>query len=201
MDFTILRENLEKMGYKVNCFDSAYDAADYLKSTIKGQSVSLGGSITAKEMKLDEILAGNNELLWHWNLPSGTTMEEMLDRAAHTDVYISSVNAIAESGEIINIDGTCNRLSSTLYGHKKVYLLIGKNKVAPDYDKALFRARNIAAPQNARRLNRNTPCSKGELRCYNCSSPERICKALTVFWDKPSGCEYEIILIDEELGY
>ena len=43
------------------------------------------------------------------------------DQAA---IYISSVNGLAETGEIINIDGNCDRVASIFYGHQKVYLVI-----------------------------------------------------------------------------
>ena len=124
-----------------------------------------------------------------------------IERAVTADVYFSSVNAVSEQGEIVNIDGNCNRIAGTLYGHKKVYFVIGENKIAPDFTQALFRARNTAAPLNAKRLNADTPCAKEGNRCYNCSSPGRICRDLSVFWKKPTGCEYEIILIHEALGY
>lgn len=66
--------------------------------------------------------------------------------------YLLSANGIAETGEIINIDGAGNRVASAIYGHKKVWIVVGKNKLAPTYDEALWRARNIAAPKNAQRL-------------------------------------------------
>ena len=116
-------------------------------------------------------------------------------------MYISSVNGLAETGEIVNIDGTGNRVVGTICGHEALYLLVGVNKIAPDYDQALWRARNIAAPKNAQRLKRKTPCAEKGDRCYNCSSPERICRALTVLWKKPNGIPYaEVILINQELG-
>ena len=117
------------------------------------------------------------------------------------DIYISSVNGIAETGEIINIDNTGNRVAAVSYGPEKIYLVIGKNKIAPDYESALYRARNVASPLNAKRLNRKTPCAAKGDRCYDCNSPERICRNLSVFWEKPTGAEYEVILIDENLGY
>lgn len=116
-------------------------------------------------------------------------------------IYISSVNGIAESGEIINIDGNGNRVSSLFYGHKKVYLVVGENKIAEDYDSALFRARNIAAPLNAKRIGAKTPCALNADKCYDCKSPERICRGLSVLWGKPMTGEFEIILIHENLGY
>ena len=107
---------------------------------------------------------------------------------------------MAETGEILNIDGTGNRVASTLYGHNKVYFIIGINKIAPDFESALWRARNIAAPKNAQRLNRNTPCAVKGDRCYDCKSPDRICRGLTVLWGPMMGMETEIVLIDEPLG-
>ena len=110
--------------------------------------------------------------------------------------------ALAETGELINIDGTGNRVASTLFGHRRVYFVVGVNKIAPDYDAALWRARNIASPKNAQRLGRKTPCAVKGDRCYNCSSPERICRGLTVLWEPMGGAEVtEVLLINQELGY
>lgn len=81
-------------------------------------------------------------------------------------------------------------------------MVVGVNKIAPDYDSALWRARNIAAPLNAKRLGRKTPCAVRGDKCYNCSSPERICRALTVLWKKPFGIKRaEVVLVDQDLGY
>ena len=116
-------------------------------------------------------------------------------------LYLSSVNGLAETGEIINIDGTGNRVASGLYGHKKVYFIVGRNKLAPDYDAALWRARNIAGPKNAQRLQKKTPCAVKGDKCYDCKSPERICSALVVYWRKPSSMDFEVVLVDEDLGF
>jgi NAD-dependent dihydropyrimidine dehydrogenase PreA subunit len=121
--------------------------------------------------------------------------------AAQAEIYISSVNGISEQGEIVNIDNTVNRVAAISYGPSKIYLVIGANKVTSDCESALFRARNIAAPLNAKRLNRKTPCAANGDRCYDCKSPERICRNLSVLWEKPVGAEYEIILINEDLGF
>lgn len=75
-------------------------------------------------------------------------------------VYVSSANGIAETGEIINIDGAGNRVASTLYGHEKVYIVAGVNKVCPDAEAAFHRARNVAAPLNAAVSARTRPASR-----------------------------------------
>ena len=195
MNLSALRSNLEERGYKTSFFETAQEASRYLNQKINGVSVGIGGSVTVQEMHLSESLSGHNQVLWHWDQAS-------LSAVAKTDVYISSVNGLAETGEMINIDGSGNRISSTLFGHKKVYFLVGMNKIAPDYEKALHRARNVAAPLNAKRLRRNTPCAEKGDRCYDCKSPQRICKALSVFWEKPDlAGEAEVVLINQKLGF
>jgi len=201
MDFSRVGAALEKRGYTVAQFPTKEAAAAYLNERIDGTSVGFGGSVTLREMGLFASLSAHNKVCSHWNVPEGRSAAEMLDEAAKTEVYLTSVNGLAETGELINIDGTGNRLSGTLYGHKRVYFVVGRNKLAPTYDEALWRARNIAGPKNAQRLGRRTPCALKADRCYDCSSPERICRALTVLWEKVISCDMEVVLIDEDLGY
>ncbi len=195
-NFDTLAKNLKSRGFLVSQFDKASEAVSYLNEQIDNTTVAFGGSMTLQEIGLYDTLATHNDVCWHWKKGS-------LEKAMSTDVYISSANAISEAGEIINIDGNGNRVASTIYGHKKVYFVIGKNKIAPDFEKALWRARNIAAPKNAQRLNMKTPCAiKGD-KCYDCNSPQRICKSLVVLWGPQSsgGCDIEVVIVDEKLGY
>ena len=194
-DWNKLTKHLERRGYAVRRFPSAGQAAGYLDEQINGTTVAFGGSMTLKQMGLYGLLRSHNQAVWHWEGGS-------LDQAAGAEVYLTSANAVAETGEIINIDGNCNRVSSSLYGHKRVYFVIGSNKVAPDFESALWRARNIAAPKNAQRLGADTPCAAKGDRCYDCDSPGRICNALAVLWRKPRPIEVmEIILVEQALGY
>lgn len=195
-DINKLRKNLEKNGFHTVYFDTARGAADYLDGKLDGRTIGMGGSVTIQELGLMERLSGHNTFYSHW---SGST----LDQAAGAEVYLCSVNGAAETGELINIDGTGNRVAATLNDREKVVFITGINKVAEDFHQALWRARNIAAPLNARRLNRKTPCAlKEEMKCYDCKSPERICNGLTVLWRKMGGVkECEVVLIQEELGY
>jgi hypothetical protein len=88
-----------------------------------------------------------------------------------------------------------------MYGKERVYMVVGTNKFADNFDAALWRARNIAAPKNAQRLGMKTPCAVKADKCYDCSSPDRICSELSVFWTKPGGVgKIEIVIIDQELG-
>lgn len=193
--FDTVKKNLEARGFSVRTFATAAEAAAYLNEAIDGKTVGFGGSMTLKDMGLYELLGSHNEVHWHW-----VNGQEERKAAMRTQVYLSSANGLAETGEIINIDGGGNRVASTLYGHEKVYLVIGRNKLAPTYDEALWRARNIASPKNAQRLGRKTPCAVKGDRCYDCKSPERICRGLVVLWGPMMGMETEVILVDEDLG-
>lgn len=201
MDFTNLKSKLEKKGYQVREFQTKEEATAYLKLQIKGETVGIGGSETVNQMKLYEALTPGNEVWWHNRKPENVSADATKRAANAAHIYISSVNAIAETGEIVNIDYTGNRVAATNYGPRKVYFVVGENKVAPTLERAVWRARNVAAPQNARRLNRKTPCAGKADHCYDCQSPDRICRSMSVFLMKPAGCEYEIILIHEALGF
>ena len=195
MRFDVVKENLKKRGFAVSVFETAAEAADYLNKSIDDKTVGIGGSMTIKELDVHNKLVLHNEVYWHW---LGGKSDR--DLAAGADVYLTSANGLAETGEIVNIDGTGNRVASTMYGHEKVYFVIGRNKLAPTYDEALWRARNSAAPLNAKRMGRKTPCAVKGDRCYDCDSPERICGMLTVHWRAPMGMETEVILVNEDLG-
>ena len=198
-DFSRVKQNLEARGFRVSVFATAAEAADYLDSAIDNTSVGFGGSVTLEQMGLYERLERHDRVNWHWRpTVDGADARQAAMTAEH---YITSVNGLAETGELINIDGTGNRVASTLYGHKKVWFVVGRNKLAPTYEEALWRARNIAAPKNAQRLKRKTPCAVKADHCYDCKSPDRICRGLVVLWEAIGSMEMEVVLVDEALGY
>lgn len=201
MTFETVKKNLEKKGYQVRCFATGKEAKDYLDQEIDQKSVGIGGSKTIDEIGLYEALLKHNEVHWHLHMPEGKSDKEVRLAANRSAIYLSSINGLAETGEIVNIDGNCNRIAALLYGHEKVYFIVGKNKLAQNEAEALWRARNVAAPKNAQRLHRKTPCAIKADRCYNCQSGERICRGLSILWEKPSGADFEVVLIDEELGF
>ncbi|MGN0035590.1 MAG: lactate utilization protein [Coriobacteriales bacterium] len=200
-DFSRLETSLAARGYTVRVFDTSAEATAYLDHAIDGQTVGFGGSQTLETMGLYELLECHNQVAWHHRVPAGKTADEMRAAASAASVYLSSVNSIDEQGEIVNIDYTGNRVASLCYGHEKVYLVVGENKVEPDLEHALHRARNVASPRNAQRLNVKTPCAVRGERCYDCSSPERICRALQVLWRKPASMDFEVVLVHEDLGF
>ena len=187
-------KNLEARHFKVSHFASGAEAADYLAQALQGQTVGIGGSKTVDQIGLYDKLE-EGKAFWHWKVPGDATYAA----AATADAYVSGANAISEYGEIFSIDGRGNRVASQLFGHKKVYIVSSVSKICPDFDSALYRARNTAAVENVKRFPYDTPC-KIDGKCHDCRSPQRVCNALVVLWGPMMGMETEVVLIDEELG-
>lgn len=195
-DFTKVQQALERRGYTVRTFAAAEEAAAYLDGAIDGKTVGFGGSATLDALGVYDKLAAHNTVIWHWKQEANAARKA----AMQTQVYLSSANGLAESGEIVNIDGTGNRVTMAAYGPEKVYYICGVNKLCPDTTSAIDRARNVAAPQNAKRLGLDTPCVKDGV-CHNCQSPQRICNVMDITLRRPGAVEAELWIIQEELGY
>lgn len=197
-DFEKTRKNLENRGFHAHVFTTGAEAADYLAQTLHNTCIGIGGSVTIDEIGVYDRLSADNDVIWRWKKPTPDSRE----RGAAAETFLCSANGVSETGEIVNIDGYGNRVAPTIYGPQRVFLVVGKNKIAPDLNGAIDRARNIAAPLNARRLNRHTPCAVGEPRCHDCRSPEKICGVMTVFFMPPTSIkEFHVLLVNEDLGY
>lgn len=201
MDIQKTLENFRANGFEASYFETKEEASVYLNEKIDDTTVGFGGSMTLSEIGLIDSLKTHNEVISHWAVPEGMTVAQVLEKAMHTDVYLTSANGASEKGELVNIDGTGNRVGATLFGHNKVYFVLGINKFEENLDKAIYRARNVSAPPNAKRLGRNTPCAVKGDKCYDCNSPERICRGLVVHYRKMSSCDIEVVIIGEKLGF
>ena len=192
------RKNLENWGFRAHVFATGAEAADYLAQTLHNTCIGIGGSVTIDEIGVYDRLSADNDVICRWKKPTPDSRE----RGAAAETFLCSANGVSETGEIVNIDGYGNRVAPTIYGPQRVFLVVGKNKIAPDLNGAIDRARNIAAPLNARRLNRHTPCAVGEPRCHDCRSPEKVCGVMTGFFMPPTSIkEFHVLLVNEDLGY
>lgn len=187
-------------GYLVNSREELIEKIKEL--TKEGDVVATGGSMSLFETGVIEHLrCGRYEFLDRYK--EGLTTDEIKNiyRAAFSsDVYFTSTNAITEEGEIYNVDGNGNRVAAMIYGPDKVIIVAGFNKIVSDLEEAIERNRKIAAPTNAKRLNRKTPCSVTGF-CMDCKSPEKICREYTLIRSQGNPDRIHIIFLNEDLGY
>lgn len=198
--------SLKKNGFEAHYFPTSEEAVSKVLDMVpEGAVVGIGGSVTLREMGLLKALGERGfELADHWEARRrGAPRDEVMRiRRLHlnSDVFITSTNAVTETGELVNIDGTGQRVAAMIFGPKKVVVVAGVNKIVGDLEEGLWRASNIASPMNAKRLNRGTPCTvTGE--CEDCDSPERICNITTLIHRRPRSTDVIVIIVGEELGY
>lgn len=194
-------EALEKNGMKVKYFEDSQSAVGYLLDNIKPEAtVGIGGSITVKSLGIPEkLIEKGNKVFFHWleSTPEGASQART--KAKSADVYLSSTNAVTEAGQLVNIDGTGNRVSTMIFGPQKVYIICGVNKITKNLDAALERIKSNTY-KNARRLKLDTPCSHTE-KCNDCRSPQRMCNVTTIIDRRPGGIDMEVMIVGQELGY
>ena len=124
----------------------------------------------------------------------------MYKKTFMADAYFTSTNAITENGELYNVDGNGNRVAAMLYGPDKVIVICGVNKIVKDLNEAIERNKRVAAPINAKRLNKDTPCAKVGY-CMDCKSKDRICNEYTVIKRQRNKDRIHVIFMNENLGY
>lgn len=192
-------ENLSKRnmtGYFAKDREEALKIA--LSLIPEGSTVTQGGSVSTAEIGLkDALINGNYDFIDRDNYAD---KNEAALKAYSADVFLGSCNAVSEDGILVNIDGNSNRVSAYAFGPKKLVLVVGMNKVAPDVDSALKRARGTAAPTNAQRFNLNTPCAKTG-SCMNCMSPDTICCQFLITRYSRHKDRIHVIFVNEDLGF
>ncbi|HEY5524415.1 MAG TPA: lactate utilization protein [Clostridium sp.] len=174
-----------------------------IKELVKdGSMVACGGSMTLFETGvIDHLRTDRYEFLDRYE--EGLNREELVKifkKSFLADAYFTSSNSVTEAGELYNVDGNGNRVAAMLYGPEKVIVVCGSNKIVRDVDMAIDRNRQISAPANAKRLNRNTPCTKVGY-CMDCKSSERICNEYTLIRRQGTKDRIHVIFLDEEFGY
>lgn len=166
-----------------------------------GCSVSWGGSETLKEVGLMDALKSSDYTLYDRALAkTPDEQDELYADTVNSDFYFMSSNAVTVNGELINIDGSGNRVACLIYGPKHVIVMAGMNKIVTDVPSGVSRVRNFASPPNTIRLNKNTPCAKNGL-CGNCLSEDCICCQIVITRKSRQPGRIKVILIGEELGY
>lgn len=194
---------LRERGFDAAVFSTSEEASAFILSDIPANAqVAIGGSMTIKEMDLHtKLREQGHEVLWHWEA-APAERAALLHMAMNAPVYFSSANAITTDGVMVQIDGTGNRVAALCYGPSTVYVVIGRNKIVEGgYQQAVKRIKQIACPQNARRLNLPTPCgTTGSCDVSACKAGS-MCHITVAFDGAPGGKRTQVVLVDEDLGY
>ena len=111
---------------------------------------------------------------------------------------------LLKRGEMVNIDGTGNRVAASLFGSQEVFFCARHQQ-----NYAGFSFRHLSCTQCSRSAQRKknkksslNPCARLEEKCYDCGSPDRICNALTIYYKKMRNMQsMEVIIINESLGF
>ena len=180
--------------------DALAKALSYIE---EGSSVTWGGSMSISEIGLmDAVKNGNYEIIDRSVAKNYDEQREIFSKAVLADYYLMSSNAITLDGELINIDGTGNRVACLTYGPKNVIMIVGMNKVVNDVEDGIKRVRNFASPPNTLRLGLKTPCSMTG-RCGDCYGDTCICSQIVVTRRQSAAMRgrIKIILVGESVGY
>ena len=202
-----LKTVLEKNNFEVFQAPRREDAlrivTEEILPAVKPASMSWGGSRTFVECGLYKQLRGMSEVTvidtYDTTLSDSDKMEQRR-RALLVDLFFTSTNAVTESGHLVNLDMIGNRIAALTFGPRFVVVLAGRNKVVPDLEAAWDRIKNYAAPVNAMRLEKKTPCQATSF-CQDCSSPDRICNTWTITEKAYPKQRVKILLINEDLGF
>lgn len=200
---TIIK-GLEKRNMEGVFCETKEDALSKALSYIEeGSSVTWGGSMSIEEIGLmDAVKNGNYKVIDRSVAKNYEKQREIFSKAVLADYYLMSSNAITLDGELINIDGTGNRVACLTYGPKNVIMIVGMNKVVNDVEDGIKRVRNFASPPNTLRLGLKTPCSMTG-RCGDCYGDTCICSQIVVTRRQSAMMKdrVKVILVGESLGY
>jgi L-lactate utilization protein LutB len=197
-----LIRNLKARNIDACYFESAEQCKDRLLELIPNYcSVGIGNSQTLIKMNISKLLLERGNIVFDKTMARDKReVTEMKKKSLLTDYYISSTNAISVQGHLVNIDHSGNRVAAMMYGPEQVVVIVGINKIVDSLDDAIKRARNTAAPANAKRAGLNPPCvSVGE--CVDCRSSDRACNNMVIIEGQNVGDRMKVFIINENLGY
>lgn len=194
--------HLEKRHIRGHYYANSAECVDsILKLIPDSASIAWGGSETLNECGLmDALHAGHYQLIDRSLAKNPQEASDIYAKTVTADYYFMSSNAITLAGELVNIDGSGNRLACLLHGPKQVFLIIGRNKLVSDVEEGYKRIKNLAAPANTQRLQRKTPCRETG-SCMNCFSPDCVCSHTVITRRCSQPDRLTVFLVNEELGY
>ena len=106
-------EALRGKGYETACFETGEEAARYLDEKIDGCTVGFGDSETLLALGMYDRLSKHNDVHDPMHRREGKGFFATARDCLTTEIFLTSVNGVAETGEMVNIDGTGNRVAGS----------------------------------------------------------------------------------------
>ena len=168
----------------------------------EGQTVGCGDSVTLEQAGVFEYVRNHyyNFLDKHQEGLGHEEKRELYLKNFRADTFLTGINAVTADGKLFNIDGNGSRVAPIIYGPRQVIAVIGTNKIVKSVDDAILRTRQIAAPLDAKRLGKETPCTKLG-RCIDCHYSQRICNDFVLITSQFEKERIKVIFIDGNYGY
>ena len=205
-----MKETLKNLS--ANNFDAKYaetvEAArdSILTAVSKNAVVGIGDSATVRQMGiLEELESKRCRVLnpFSRELTTDSTKTRVRDDISRQifscDVLVVGTNAVTVDGKLVNIDAVGNRVAAMIFGPRKVFVVVGRNKIVKNVEEAVSRIKNVIAPIHARVKGFTTPCAKTG-KCVDCNSVKRICSVTTVMEKRPWRTDVTVILVNDDLG-
>ena len=149
---------IRERGVEVFVVSNKKAALEKIKSLIsKNQTVMNGSSTTLDEIGFTEYLKSGSH---KWQNLHESIMKEpdqqkgllMRRQALLADYFLGSVNAIAQTGELVAADAYGSRVGAYPFAAGHVVLVAGAQKVVPTLAKAIKRVRDYVLPLESERV-------------------------------------------------
>lgn len=196
--------------------EHAADVPGFIEKMIPpGSVVRTGGSVSLEQSGALRLLSnGKYQYLPHLAVSHCEREHTHRDVDAFScDWYLTSSNAVTMHGELYNVDGGGNRVAAMAFGSRRVLVIIGRNKLVPNLEAAIYRVKTVSAPQNAVRKGHKTYCSQAghciaidrgwDSMTAGCSSPFRICSSFSVLAHQHEKFKdrIHVLIVNESLGF
>lgn len=168
----------------------------------KGETVGCGDSVTLEQTSIFDLMRCPDYKFLDKHKPglSHAEKREIYLQNFRADTFLTGINAVTTDGALFNIDGNGSRVAPILYGPKQVIAVVGTNKIVSSVDEAVLRARQIAAPLDAKRLGKSTPCTKLN-QCIDCHHTERICNDFVLITGQFAKDRIKVVFIEGNYGF
>ena len=150
-------EAVKARGIMVELVETKEAALARLQTLIPAGSVVMtGGSVTLTQIGLDALLISGNHPWRNFKAvllaeKDPTKQSAMRLQGTLAEYFLGSVNAIAETGELVFASATGSQLPAYAYSSRNVIWVAGAQKITPSLDEALRRVREYVLQMESER--------------------------------------------------